>query len=74
MSGKKDQAANAVPDDMIIKNHLIGTEDMVRERLRAYRDAGVTTLRVSTGGSDWKERTSSLEQAIDIVQSESANW
>ncbi len=74
VNGKKEQAAQAVPDDMIIKNHLIGTEDMIRERLRAYRDAGVTTLRVSTGGSDWKERTATLEQAIDIVRTESLSW
>jgi len=74
VGGKKEEAARRVPDEMILKNHLIGTEDMVKERLRAYRDAGVTTLRVSTGGRDWKERTATLEQAIDVVKSESANW
>ncbi|MCS5575549.1 MAG: LLM class flavin-dependent oxidoreductase, partial [Pseudomonadales bacterium] len=74
VNGEKEQAAKAVPDDMIIKNHLIGTEKMVRERLRDYHDAGVTTLRISTGGRDWKERAQTLEQAIDIVKSESGNW
>ena len=74
VGGKKDEAARRVPDEMILKNHLIGTEDMVKERLRAYRDAGVTTLRVSTGGRDWKERTATLEQAIDVVKSESTSW
>ena len=74
VSGKKEQAAKAVPDDMIIKNHLIGTEDMVRERLRDYHSAGVTTLRISTGGSNWIEKTRSLEQAVDVVKSESSSW
>ena len=74
ISGKKEQAAKAVPDDMVIKNHLIGTEDMVRERLRAYHEAGVTTLRVNTGGRDWRERTQSLEKALDIIKSESNSW
>lgn len=74
VGGKKDEAARRVPDEMILKNHLIGTEDMVKERLRAYRDSGVTTLRVSTGGRDWKERTATLEQAIDVVKSESTTW
>ena len=74
VGGKKDEAARRVPDEMILKNHLIGTEDMVKERLRAYRDAGVTTLRVSTGGRDWQERTATLEQAIDVVKSESTTW
>jgi len=74
VDGKKDQAIRAVPDEMVLKTSLIGTEDMVRERLRAYRDAGVSTLRVSTGGKDWRERTDSLAEAIDLVQRESASW
>jgi F420-dependent oxidoreductase-like protein len=74
VNGKKDQAIRAVPDEMILLTNLIGTEDMVRERLRAYRDAGVNTLRLSTGGKDWKERTESLAQAVDLVQAEAASW
>ena len=74
VNGKKEQAIKAVPDEMILKTSLIGTEDMVRERLRAYRDAGVTTLRLSTGGSDWKERTDTLGQALDLVHRETASW
>ncbi len=74
VSGKKDLAIKAVPDEMVLKTSLIGTEAMVCERLRAYRDAGVSTLRVSTGGSNWKERTDSLAEAIDVIQRESATW
>lgn len=74
VNGQKEDAIRRVPDEMILKTHLIGTEDMVRERIRAYRDAGVTTLRVSTSGSNWKERTGTLEQAIDLVKSESSSW
>lgn len=74
VNGKKDQAIKAVPDEMVLKTSLIGTEDMVRERLRAYRDAGVSTLRVSTGGDNWKERTDSLAEAIDLIKRESASW
>lgn len=74
VNGKKDEAARRVPDEMILKTNLIGTEDMIRERLRVYRDAGVTTLRVSTGGKNWQERTDTLAEAIDLVKSESATW
>ena len=74
VSGKKDQAIKAVPDEMVLKTSLIGTEGMVRERVRAYRDAGVTTLRVSTRGDNWQEQTETLAQAIDLVQTESASW
>jgi hypothetical protein len=34
----------------------------------------VNTLRLSTGGKDWKERTESLAQAVDLVQAEAASW
>lgn len=68
VDGKRDEAARRVPDEMILKTNLIGTEDMVRERLRVYRDAGVTTLRISPAGQNWKERTESLAQAIDLIK------
>lgn len=70
VNGKKDEAARRVPDDMILKTNFIGTEDMIRERLGAYRKAGVTTLRVSTGGSNWRERTETLAEAIDLIARE----
>jgi len=74
VDGKKEEAIQAVPDEMILKTNLIGTEDMVRERLRAYRDAGVTTMRLSTGGSNWKERTDSLAEAVELVKNEASSW
>ena len=52
VSGKKEEAIRAVPGEVVLKTNLIGTETMIRERLRVYRDAGVTTLRLSTTGSD----------------------
>jgi F420-dependent oxidoreductase-like protein len=74
VAGKKEEAIRAVPDEMVLKTNLIGTEAMVRERLRAYRDAGVNTLRLSTGGDDWKARTQSLEEAVDLVKREAQDW
>ena len=74
VSGKREEAAKRVPEEMVLMGSFIGTEDMVRERLRAYRDAGVTTLGVGTAGSTWKERTASLEQAVDFIQREVAQW
>ena len=69
VNGKKDQAIRAVPDEMILKTSLIGTREMIAERISAYRDVGVSTLRLSTGGKDWKERTGSLAEAVDFVKS-----
>ena len=74
VSGKREEAAARVPDEMVLMGNFIGTEDMVRERLRAYRDAGVNTISLGTAGSTWKERTASLEEAVDLVRRESAEW
>jgi F420-dependent oxidoreductase-like protein len=45
-AGDKDAARKRVPIEIGLGTNLIGTDDLVRERLRLYRDAGVTTLRV----------------------------
>ena len=70
VDGKRDQAIAAVPDELVLMANLIGTEDMVRQRLRAFRDANVTTLRLATGGENWNERTDALEAAMDIIDDE----
>lgn len=44
LDGRRVEARALVPDDMVVKSNLIGTDAMVRDRIRAYRDAGVTTL------------------------------
>jgi alkanesulfonate monooxygenase SsuD/methylene tetrahydromethanopterin reductase-like flavin-dependent oxidoreductase (luciferase family) len=74
VAGKRDQAIARVPDEMVLLTNLIGTEDMIRARLRAFRDAGVDTFRLGTGGESWKERTAALEEAVDLIQSETNSW
>lgn len=44
-AGDRQGAAGLVTDEMVLGTTLIGTEDMVRERLRVWRDAGVDTVR-----------------------------
>jgi F420-dependent oxidoreductase-like protein len=68
ISGKREEAIRRVPDELVLMSNLIGTEDMVRERLKAFRDVGVNTLRLSTGGNTWPERTAALEEAMDLIQ------
>ena len=59
---------------MVLLTNFIGTEEMVRARLRAFRDAGVNTIGLNTGGKSWTERTAALEEAADLVLNETANW
>ncbi|MBB6172604.1 F420-dependent oxidoreductase-like protein [Nocardiopsis mwathae] len=52
LDGKKDEAAAAVPDEMVELTNLCGPESHVRERVEAFRAAGVTQLNVTPVGSD----------------------
>src|SRR3712207_5564359 len=47
LEGKKDEAAAALPGELIDTVSLCGPPDVVRERLAVFRDAGVGTLMVS---------------------------
>ena len=67
----KAAAAAAVPDELVLLAYPIGTEDMVRGRIRAYRDAGVNVLRVAPNGRTAKEQIAHLERSIDLIRSES---
>jgi F420-dependent oxidoreductase-like protein len=52
LSGRKEEAAAAVPAALVENTNLIGPEGWVRERLAAYREAGVTTLLATPVGPD----------------------
>ena len=48
---------------------VLGTADMVRERLRAYRDAGVTTLKLGLDSAPLgPPRFELLEQIADLME------
>ena len=68
---RREEAVAAVPDDLILCSGLIGTPDMVRERIRLHRDAGVTTLRLSPIGDTAAERLDQLGQALDLLGGDS---
>ncbi|MEZ5559860.1 MAG: LLM class flavin-dependent oxidoreductase [Pseudomonadales bacterium] len=67
VSGRRDEAAARVPADMIVQANLLGDEQMVKARLQAYRDAGVTTLRVQPAGNGLEERLNTLGRVMDLV-------
>jgi F420-dependent oxidoreductase-like protein len=70
LDGKREEAAAHVPEAMITGSNLIGTEAMVRDRVRAYRDAGITTLRVQPEGATLKDRLDTLGRIAAIVREE----
>jgi F420-dependent oxidoreductase-like protein len=67
LDGKKNEAAAAVPADLIDMITLAGPRDRVRERLDVYRDAGVGTLIVSVVSPDVEQRTRSIRQLAEML-------
>jgi alkanesulfonate monooxygenase SsuD/methylene tetrahydromethanopterin reductase-like flavin-dependent oxidoreductase (luciferase family) len=67
-AGDRDGAAGLVTDEMVLATTLIGTEAMVRQRLRVWRDAGVTTVRLYPAGDTLDARLAMLARAIEIVR------
>jgi F420-dependent oxidoreductase-like protein len=66
-SGRHDAARERVPIEIGLGTNLIGTDPMIIGRLRQYRDAGVTSLRVGTGGRDPHRRLDDLAHLLDLV-------
>jgi F420-dependent oxidoreductase-like protein len=67
-AGDRDAAAALVTDEMVLATTLIGTEDMVRARLRAWREAGVDTDRLYPSGDTPTARLDTLARGIDMVR------
>ena len=52
LSGRKDEAAAAVPDALLEATSLVGPASYVKERVEAFRESGVTVLSVTPVGAD----------------------
>jgi F420-dependent oxidoreductase-like protein len=50
LDGQKNEAAALIPDELLDLTNLCGDEGWVKERLQAYREAGVTNLLVTPIG------------------------
>ncbi|MFX1756316.1 F420-dependent oxidoreductase [Rhodococcus gordoniae] len=66
LAGKKDEAAAAVPLELLRSISLIGPEGFVRERIAAFAEAGVTTLNVTPFAADTAGRVRLIEQLRQI--------
>ena len=68
LDGKKEEAAAALPDELIDLVSLVGPRDRVRDRLRAYKDAGVGTLGVSPMAWTRDERIEQLRLVAELAE------
>ncbi len=67
LDGKKEEAGNAIPDDLIDMVSLCGPKDVVRDRLAAYRDAGVGTLMITPMAWTTDERIVQLRAIAELA-------
>jgi alkanesulfonate monooxygenase SsuD/methylene tetrahydromethanopterin reductase-like flavin-dependent oxidoreductase (luciferase family) len=66
-AGDIEAARRRVPTAFGLGTNLVGTDDLILERLRRYRDAGITTLRASLRGTDLDRQLGDLHRLLDLV-------
>jgi alkanesulfonate monooxygenase SsuD/methylene tetrahydromethanopterin reductase-like flavin-dependent oxidoreductase (luciferase family) len=55
LAGRKEEAADAVPDEWVDHRALVGPAARIRERFRAWEDSGATSLGI------WTEQDEAIE-------------
>ncbi len=66
LAGRREEAADRVPAEFGARTNLVGTPAMITERLRLYRDAGITTLQAKLDG-DRTRQLDTLAQLVDLT-------
>jgi F420-dependent oxidoreductase-like protein len=64
---RQREAAAAVPFEFIDQVSLLGPPDRIAERMRAFADAGATTLSLAPHGVTPEERMASLRTAVEAA-------
>jgi alkanesulfonate monooxygenase SsuD/methylene tetrahydromethanopterin reductase-like flavin-dependent oxidoreductase (luciferase family) len=66
-AGKHDEARSSVPLDLGRLTNLLGTEDIIAERVSHYRAVGITTLLAKLEG-DHEEQLATLQRLVAIAE------
>jgi len=67
LSGRRAEAAAAVPDDLVTSTSLVGRPDEIRRRLAGLAAAGVTTVLVSPLAATRAQRVSDVAELRRLV-------
>jgi F420-dependent oxidoreductase-like protein len=68
LAGRKSEAMLALPDDLIDAVTIAGPRQRAKERIKAFRDAGVETLIVAPMSMDNDERKEQLHIVADLTK------
>jgi hypothetical protein len=69
LSGRKNDAIAAVPDELVRSISLIGPRGFIAERVAAFADVGVTTLLATPLSNDRHESVRYVEQLRELLPS-----
>ncbi len=67
IEGKREEATSLIPDEVVLQTNLLGTEKMVTDRISAYEQAGITTIRIAPEGATVDERLETLGRLMELV-------
>jgi F420-dependent oxidoreductase-like protein len=65
LEGKKDEAAARVPAEWLELSHMVGPVGYIKERVGAFKEAGVTVLSVNPVGPDAVHQIETLRAIVD---------
>ena len=65
--GRREEARELVPVDLALKSNLIGTPNIIKDRIKLYQDIGITTLKVDVPGDSISEKVEVLGKLMDLV-------
>ena len=68
LDGKKQEAAAKIPAEWLLNSHLVGPKSFIKERLHAFKEAGVTVLQVNPIGPDAVQQVELLRSLMDDVK------
>lgn len=67
LDGKKAEAGASIPDELIDLVSLCGPRDAVRDRIAAFRDAGVGTLMITPMAFSVEDRIAQLRAVAELA-------
>jgi F420-dependent oxidoreductase-like protein len=65
LEGKKDEAAARVPAEWLELSNLVGPKSYIKERIGAFKEAGVTVLSVNPVGAEPVKAIEALRSIVD---------
>jgi alkanesulfonate monooxygenase SsuD/methylene tetrahydromethanopterin reductase-like flavin-dependent oxidoreductase (luciferase family) len=67
LAGRKTEAIDAVPDELVRHVSLVGPRGFVKERVAAFAEAGVTTLLLAPLTADQREFVRYVEELLALL-------